>query len=462
MKFSTYEDWQFDARDKDERAGAVRWRQEEESSRYDYRTIRLRLEELREMRSTRDPRQLMFYYDEGIHGNTGGMGTPSLYRQASTGTKQLISDYIHELAGGLEQLAEVDSATFSRERKLDFFRRVQQAFGRSALMLSGAGSLGPFHLGVSSALWEQGVLPEIVSGASAGAITAAILCTHRDDELTELLQPERLRQTFTTLFDHEQQHRSDQLSADDVREIIETWIPDMTFGDAYEHTGRYLNVSVSPSEVHQQSRTLNPVISPNVYIKETLMATSAVPGVLPPVRLAARSYTGRRIPYVKSRQWVDGSVTDDLPRARLRRVYGCNFFITSQANPMVLWALQDPNASDPISQAVNIGQSAYKEWCRATYPFAMRAVRNIYPVNVMTRMWFGVMTQDYTADVNIIPRKRFLDPTRVLAKLPPEQSMSLVEEGRNASWRHLERISNCTLVGRRLHHIIEGLETPAS
>ena len=92
----------------------------------------------------------------------------------------------------------------------------------------------------------------------------------------------------------------------------------------------------------------------------------------------------------------------------------------------------------------------------------MRAVRNIYPVNVMTRMWFGVMTQDYTADVNIIPRKRFLDPTRVLAKLPPEQSMSLVEEGRNASWRHLERISNCTLVGRRLHHIIEGLETPAS
>ncbi|MEM7364177.1 MAG: DUF3336 domain-containing protein, partial [Pseudomonadota bacterium] len=89
MKFSTYEDWQSDARDKDERAGAVRWRQEEESSRYDYRTIRLRLEELRAVRSTRDPRQLMFYYDEGIHGNTGGMGTPSLYRQASTGTKQL-------------------------------------------------------------------------------------------------------------------------------------------------------------------------------------------------------------------------------------------------------------------------------------------------------------------------------------------------------------------------------------
>ena len=43
MKFSTYEDWQSDARDRDERAGAVRWQKEEESSRYDYRTIRLRL-----------------------------------------------------------------------------------------------------------------------------------------------------------------------------------------------------------------------------------------------------------------------------------------------------------------------------------------------------------------------------------------------------------------------------------
>jgi len=309
-------------------------------------------------------------------------------------------------------------------------------------------------------MWEQGVLPEIISGSSAGAIIAAVLCTHRDDELTTLLQPERLRETFAMLYDHEQQHRSHQLNAEDIREIIETWIPEMTFGEAHEHTGRYLNVSVSPSEVHQQSRTLNPVISPNVFIKETLMATSAVPGVLPPVRLAARSYEGRRIAYVKSRQWVDGSVTDDLPRARLRRVYGCNFFIASQTNPMVLWALQDPNASDPISQALNIGQSAYKEWCKATYPFAMRAVRNIYPANVMTRMWYSVMTQDYTADVNIMPRKSVLDPTQVLAKLPPEQSMSLVEEGRNASWRHLERISHCTLVGRRLHHIIADLENP--
>ena len=157
---------------------------------------------------------------------------------------------------------------------------------------------------------------------------------------------------------------------------------------------------------------------------------------------------------------MDGSITDDLPTARLRRIYGCNFFITSQTNPVVLWALNDPDATDHVSRMISIGQSAAKEWFKAVYPFAIEATRAIYPLNMMTRMWFSMLTQDYTGDVNIMPDRRYVDPTTILAKIPPNHALELVQEGERATWPTIERIHNCTLVGRQLNKIIKCVGEP--
>ena len=48
--------------------------------------------------------------------------------------------------------------------------------------------------------------------------------------------------------------------------------------------------------------------------------------------LMAKNVHGERQPYVPSRQWVDGSVSADLPAKRLARLYGVNHFITSFAS----------------------------------------------------------------------------------------------------------------------------------
>ncbi len=455
MNFANYDEWLDHAVETDVRTGAARWQESDSSEGFDFRVIRTRLDELIDIRASGDPRRLMYYLDEGIHGNMGGMGAPALYKHAASGTKKLITDYVNEIAAGLDQLSETQDSVLSHKDKVTFFRRAKQAFGESALMLSGAGSLGPFHLGVARALWMEGLLPTVISGSSAGAIIAAILCTHTDEELTDILQFNVLHEMFVRLY---QPEGSQQLNADDIEEIIDAWIPDITFGEALALTSRHLNVSVAPSEIHQQSRTLNPVTAPNVLLKETLMASTAVPGVLPSVTLAARDPKGKRTPYVRSRTWIDGSITDDLPTARLRRIYGCNFFITSQTNPVVLWALHDPNATDQLTHMINIGQSAAKEWFRAIYPFAIQATRNVYPMNITTRMWFSMLTQDYTADVNVIPKRRYLNPSTILAKLPPGDASSLVHEGEEAAWPHIERIRNCTQVGRQLARIVERLD----
>jgi hypothetical protein len=69
------------------------------------------------------------------------------------------------------------------EVKLAFFNEMRHAYGRTALMLSGGAVLGLYHVGVAKALFHAGLLPRVLSGASAGAIVAATLATKTNEEL---------------------------------------------------------------------------------------------------------------------------------------------------------------------------------------------------------------------------------------------------------------------------------------
>jgi TAG lipase/steryl ester hydrolase/phospholipase A2/LPA acyltransferase len=457
----TYEEWKAAAIAQDDQSGAADWRQIDRSRRYDYNVVRRRLEEVREVKASGDPHRILFYLNEGIHGNTGGMGSSSLYRRSEFGTKDLVSNYTRELAGALEILADVDDNEIPLAEKLVFFRRASHCFGRTAIMFSGGGSLGPFHVGVCTALLEQGLLPNVISGSSAGSIVAAILGTCTDDEVHATLEARAFTEGFEGISGGSSGLLKSprQISAEDVVQFIERQIPDLTFREAFERTGRSINISISPRELHQQSRLMNAITSPNVYIRETVLASCAVPGIFPPVTLAAKNRDGERQPYIASRQWVDGSVTNDLPAKRLIRLYGVNHFITSQTNPVVLWSLRDTGAEDSLlSRLWEINQNASREWLRATFPLAMRLTNRFHSVNLFTRMAYGVAIQDYTADINIIPKRRFWNPAKFLSVLSEEETLSMITEGEASTWPKIEMIRNCTMISRTLDRILARLE----
>jgi TAG lipase/steryl ester hydrolase/phospholipase A2/LPA acyltransferase len=454
---TTYDEWKSAAMAQDERMGGAKWRKKDETTLYDWQVIRRRIDEVRTVRASGDPHRLLFYLNEGIHGNMGGMGNPALYNRSRFGTKDLVTDYIGELAGALEQVAASDEIEFYE--KLEYFRRASHCFGRSALMLSGAGALGPFHFGVVKALLEQGLLPDVVSGASAGSMVAALVGTHDDETLLSLFDPKTLADAFGAYSGDPNRAVGSRMSIEHVREAVAGLIPDLTFEEAFEKTGRKINISVSPRELHQRSRLLNAITSPNVFIREAVLASCAIPGIFPAVTLAAKNKAGERQPYVPSRKWVDGSMTDDMPVQRLTRLYGVNHFISSQTNPVVLWTLGDQHQNDDLfTRWVSIYQSAVKELYKASYPFAMGLVGRIYPLNVMTRLIFGIATQDYTADVNIIPRRRFWDPRKLLSILSERETRYLISEGEAATWPKVEMIRNCTRISRTLDTILEPME----
>ena len=72
-----------------------------------------------------------------------------------------------EVAACLRYLSENDFAAqgLGTRAKYNFFWETRQSYGRTALVLSGGGSLGMYHLGVVRELASLNLLPRVLSGA---------------------------------------------------------------------------------------------------------------------------------------------------------------------------------------------------------------------------------------------------------------------------------------------------------
>lgn len=463
-KAESYTEWQETAQRLDKRSGAERWRKTDQSSQFDYISIRHRLDRLRELRARHDYHGLLFVLNEGIHGNMGGMGRSSLYHRALFGTKQLIEEYVNEIVDALLLLASSDVDDISIEEKLDFFRRAYHCFGRSALMMSGSGSLFFFHLGVVKALHEQRLLPEIFSGSSGGSIVGALLATHTDKELAELLSSGN---PGLFMSDSEPERRFlDQFRfritpADEVRAALEDIIPDMTFQEAFAKTGRRLNVSIAPAETHQTSRLLNSTTSPNVCILDGVMASAAVPGLYPAVTLMAKDKYGDKKAYLPSRKWVDGAVSDDLPAKRLSRLYGVNHFIVSQTNPHIIPFVDDGKRKNkPLALVRTAATRTTREWLNVSASLMQKPMRRYPALQRATTLALSVVNQDYMGDINILPPFRFQNPTKLLSKLSESEMQTLISMGERATWPKLEMIRIQTKISATLNDIRHRLDTP--
>ena len=80
-----------------------------------------------------------------------------------------------------------------REKVKTFLKRARAAYGRTALCLSGGAMMGCYHFGAVKALLETDLLPNIISGTSAGSVIGAMICTRTEEELLRDLKPEVLQ-----------------------------------------------------------------------------------------------------------------------------------------------------------------------------------------------------------------------------------------------------------------------------
>lgn len=458
----TYDEWKAAAIAHDKKSGVTRWQKLDESKHFDYTSIRRRLRRLRRLRAKNDHAAVLFALNEGLHGNIDGMGSSALYGKAKFSTKKLIVDYVNEVVDALEMLASSEADDIPMGERLDFFQRAQHCYGCSALMMSGAGSLLFFHIGVVKALWLEAVLPSVLSGSSGGAVVGSLVGVHDDKDLEDMLKPENLSQEMERdegLFARFEAFRPEVAKTEDVQEALNRLIPDVTFQEAFELTGRHLNVSIAAAEKHQTSRLLNSITTPNVYVREAVMASAAVPGFYPPVALAAKNDQGLKQPYLPSRRWVDGSLSDDLPAKRLSRIYGVNHFIVSQINPHIFPFVTDTKRKrDPFTTVKLASGRVAREWINAGASIFERPLSWNPTVSKLTNVALSIINQDYFGDINILPDKRMFNPLKLLAHKSIEEIVELIEMGEKATWPKIEMIRVQTKISRKLDRILRDLD----
>ncbi len=458
----SYKEWTVLAQQYDLLSGGDVWRRNDASSLYDHYSINTRLQKLRGLRRKNDDRGLLFALNEGIHGNMAGMGKPALYLRAKCGTKHLIENYVNEIRDALEYLSPRKFKAIPLAERVEFFQRASHCYGRSALMLSGGGTLGYFHLGVCKALIEQELCPVVISGSSAGSFVAAVVGSHSDEEFLALFEDDKIARLltedsgdlkigFTT---------REPVDMGEIKRGIAKLVPDMTLQEAYAKTGRSINISVSPSEPRQTSRLLNHIASPNVTLRSAVLASSALPGVFPPVQLEARGADGEIQPYLPSRRWIDGSFSQDLPAKRLARMYGVNHFIVSQVMPGLG---NDPSERAALARIfTGAAMAATKQFVRGSLDFVQRYSSVGPRTGVVLNAVNALLDQRFTGDVNILPGYGVFNVGKLLSMLEEDEMIELLKAGERATWEKVPLIRTTTRIGRTLDRILHSFEADES
>jgi predicted acylesterase/phospholipase RssA len=438
--------------------GSMAWREQHESDDYDHRLILSRVEVLKGLRRRKDYDQLVFRLREELHGNLGNMANPVLYQKARSGTKFLINQYLDEVTSALDMLCDSNVKTLPPSRKRRFFNRAARSFGRSALLLSGGASYGLFHIGVIEELLDQQLMPDVITGSSAGSIVAGFIATHTDEELQKALLPDVLKYQWVRSSGLRKLFKGEgMLDATQLRKAINRNIADLTFLEAYEKTGRILNISVSPADPNQFPRLLNYLTSPNVLIRQAALASSAVPGLFPPVQLRARNYNGKSVPYMPQSRWLDGSVHEDIPKEKVNRLHNVNHYIVSQTNPLVLPFMKggkDKTGVLPFLQEVVVrGPMVQVE-------HLLELVNRHFEVPGMgsvLKKAHALVKQTYSGDITIMPNRADIDVSKVLSNASEEEARLLIDAGRRATWPVIERIRNSTQISRRFSDCLDRL-----
>ncbi|KMU78988.1 lipase 5 [Coccidioides immitis RMSCC 3703] len=184
-------EWLQIAGELDKLEGNKEWKSVDESNEYDHALLRARLDDLEQALRTDDFGAIVHIIRTSFSRDLANMTNPDLYTRAHIGTKNLIDLYVttatNAVSVALEMADKLEFNIAESRFLLEQLQATRQAFGRTALLLSGGATFGMNHTGVVKTLWQMRLLPRVISGSSAGSIVAGVLCAHMDDEIPQIL-----------------------------------------------------------------------------------------------------------------------------------------------------------------------------------------------------------------------------------------------------------------------------------
>lgn len=450
-----YNTWRISALKLDVMQGLEAWKSEQSASLYQHELIQQRLSNLQNWRREENRPQLIYSLREGLNRNLGNLTNPELYKYTHVGTKYLIDDYITEVCSALDYLCDNEIPELPFREKLQFFVQTGHSFGRSALLLSGGANMGMFHIGVIKALWEQKLLPRVISGSSAGAVVAAMLGTRTESEFGRLFRGDDLdMHAWDWLKVREMMRQKALMDNRELERFLRKNLGEYTFEEAHKKTKRIINITVSAVGQNQGSRLLNYLTTPHLLVWSGVLASCAVPGLFPPVTLRTKDRLGALKPYMSSVLWADGTLQSDLPMQRLGELYNVNHHIVSQTNPHVLPFVADQSKKDGWG-------SFLTRMAKTEVQFRSRQLLQLATYGVESGLIkqtldgaLALVDQQYYGDVTIHPKIRVKNYLHLVTNMTTQEFQDSVLAGERATWPKIAMIRDQTTIGQTLEDCI--------
>src|SRR5690606_27057972 len=116
----------------------------------------------------------------------------------------------------------------------------------------------------------------------------------------------------------------------------------------------------------------------------------------------------------------------------------------------------DPDArSNPLRSVFNYQARLVKNATTEVLKISRDNLRFKSPaLNMLQHLSYGVLAQDYTADINIFLHNRWNHPLQLLAPPTRPAMTRLIREGERASWERIAMVRNCTAISRTLDKIV--------
>ncbi|KAL4438417.1 hypothetical protein ABPG74_009456 [Tetrahymena malaccensis] len=418
----SYEEWVSYSIQHDSLKDITLWKKDPTSPSYNFEYIQHLRDQLKQDRLNKNVLKIIHTLRSHAFRNIGNILDPLLYKECFNGTKDLIEDFQNEIDLCIQYIAS--TSQLSVRKKMEFFIEMKHAVGRTALVLSGGGLMGMYHVGVVKTLYEQKLLPRIISGSSAGSIIAAFICTRKYEELPSLFLKDGINwQAFTKRDPKGQMIRKLKrffkegvlLDVKVLYEFTRQNIGDITFQEAYDRTGFILNITVTGQGTHDNDRVLNYLSAPNVIIWSAVCCSCGIPYIYGPSDLLCKNEKDEIVLYLdKKKKFVDGSIGADLPMHRLSEFFNVNSFIVSQTNPWVVPFMdrgeKHPIVYLPFVKLFNI----VRKLLNSELKHRVQQLSDFDLLPGALSKWVNIVLQTYVGHITIAPVPRWSDYANVL------------------------------------------------
>ncbi|KAI2626502.1 patatin-like phospholipase domain-containing protein [Hypoxylon sp. NC1633] len=478
---SSYRDWVNAAKEIDVFLGNQHWKEENEFAYYDSKTVRRVWDQLRKHRRTAEQQEAKDSgapgYENGdvlgqgesskaveelkalteacVKNNFVGVENPRLYSQTYYGTKNLAQNFIDEVEKSTRFLIHTRQISFEDKRAL--FKRMHQNFGRTALCLSGGAAFAYYHFGVVKALLEADLVPDVITGTSGGALVASLIATRTNEELKQLLIPalshkiKACSEPMSTWFLRWWKTGARFDSVEWARQASWWSRGSMTFREAYQRTGRILNVSCVPADPHSPTILCNYLTSPDCVIWSAVLASAAVPGILNPVVLMMKTRDGSLVPYSFGHKWKDGSLRTDIPIKALNLHFNVNFTIVSQVNPHIslFFFSSRGTVGSPVTHRKGRGWrggylgSATEQYIKLDLTKWLKVLKHLELLpRPLGQDWSQLWLQQFSGTITIWPQAKPSDFWNILSDPDTDRLARMIHEGQQSAFPKLKFIGN--------------------